>query len=94
MSHEKPHIVNYGFYILILLVLIAFTAVSVYVTTIDLGPLATFTALALASIKSILVLMYFMHLKFDQPIYRIMFILVIAIFIVVIMITFSDYIFR
>jgi cytochrome c oxidase subunit 4 len=94
MSEEKHHIVPYGFYIFILFALISFTLVSVYVTTIDLGQWSVFTALALATVKSVMVLLYFMHLKFDKPIYRIMFFLVLAVFIAVILITLLDYVYR
>ncbi|MFC1731060.1 cytochrome C oxidase subunit IV family protein [candidate division KSB1 bacterium] len=94
MSAEKPHITGYGFYIGILLVLLSFTAVSVYVTTIELGPLSTFTAMFIATLKSTLVLLYFMHLRFDKKIFIAMFLLVIAVFIAIILITFIDYIYR
>jgi cytochrome c oxidase subunit IV len=95
MEHEKPHIIPYRFYVFILLALIAFTAVSVLVTRINLGPLSTFTALALASIKSVLVLAYFMHLRFDKKIFAIMFGIVALVFIAILFFTVTfDYSFR
>ena len=95
MENEKHHIIPYRFYVFILLTLIAFTLVSVLVTQINLGPLATFTALALASIKSVLVLAYFMHLRFDNKIFAVMFSLVALVFIAIIFFTVTfDYSFR
>lgn len=93
-NNHQTHIIPYSFYLIILFLLISFTLISVFVTTIELGGLATFTAMSLAAFKSILVLLYFMHLKFDQGIFKIMFFIVLAIFIAVIFITMIDYIYR
>ncbi|MFT3740470.1 MAG: cytochrome C oxidase subunit IV family protein [Breznakibacter sp.] len=95
MSHDPSHhVVPYKTYGIILALLLVMTAISVAVTHIDLGAWGVFTALFLASIKSTLVLVYFMHLKFDSPFMRIM---VAAIFLVVgivVFITLLDYLFR
>lgn len=95
MSHDSSdHIVPYKTYGIILAILLVMTAISVAVTHIDLGALGMFTALLLASVKSTLVLIYFMHLKFDSPFMRIM---VTAIFLVVgivVFITLLDYLYR
>ncbi len=88
------HIVPYKTYLYVLGALIALTLVSVGAIHIQFGSLTIFVALLLASIKSALVLTYFMHLKFDNKILQI---LVPAIFILVglvIFITFLDYNFR
>jgi len=93
-KRNKTHIVSYKVYLITLVGLIALTLISVGVTYIQLANLTIFTALLLASIKSTLVLIYFMHLKFDN---RILQILVAAVFILialVILITFLDYNFR
>lgn len=93
-ENEKHHIVSYKTYIYVLLALIVLTILSIEVTSIELGTLTVTVALLLASLKTGLVLYYFMHLKFDQRIYQIMVIGVIAIFIIVIVITFLDYFYR
>ena len=94
MEQEKQHIVTYRTYVYVLLVLIALTIISVAVTSIELGPLTVTVALVLASVKGVLVLTYFMHLKFDHKIFAIMVIGIFAIIIVVILITFLDYYYR
>ena len=94
MENEKHHIVPYKTYIFVLLGLLLLTAVSVAVTSIELGTLTVMTALVLASIKCILVFAIFMHLRFDQPIYGIMVGGVILLIIIVLLITFLDYYFR
>ena len=93
-EHNDHHIVSYKTYIYILLTLIALTFISIGVTSIELEALTVTVALLLATIKTCIVLWYFMHLKFDQKIYLIMVIGVIVIFIVVILITLIDYIYR
>ena len=65
MSNEsQPHIVKYKTYFFVLLALLFFTFLSVSITQIDVGGLAIVGALVLASLKSSLVLWFFMHLKF------------------------------
>lgn len=90
----KHHIVSYKTYLYILVALLILTGLSVAVTSVELGPLAVTVALLLASTKSALVLIYFMHLKFDNKLFAIMVGLVLFVFVVVVVITFLDYLFR
>ena len=94
MSEEKHHIVSYKTYVLILLALLALTFASIGIVNIELGELTVAGALLFATIKSCLVLTYFMHLKYDKPYIKIMVGFVFAIFVVVIIITFLDYLYR
>lgn len=94
MENAKHHIVPYYTYVIILMLLLSFTFLSVAITNIELGSYTVAGALILASIKSTLVLTYFMHLKFDKPYLRIMVGFVFAVFLVVIGITFIDYFYR
>jgi len=68
--------------------------VTVGVTRVELGALTVTIALLIASIKATLVLLYFMHLKFDKKIYAVMVSGVLFIFTIVLIITFFDYYFR
>ena len=72
MSDTERHIVPYRTYGLILFLLLILTSITVLVTQIELSTWSTVVALTLAGLKTSLVLAIFMHLKFDQPIYRIM----------------------
>lgn len=94
MSNEKHHIVPYRLYVIVLLALLALTFASIAITDIELGEYTVAGALLFAVVKSILVLTYFMHLKYDKPYIRIMVAFVFAIFVVVIVITFLDYLYR
>lgn len=94
MSDTTHHIVPYRTYGLILLLLLVLTATSVAVTQIELTKWSTAVALLIASTKSAFVLAIFMHLKFDQKIFRVMAILIILLLVSVIIVTFLDYAFR
>lgn len=93
MEKEK-HILSYRSYIVILVLLLLFTSLSVLITQIELGSYSVAGALIFASLKSALVLAFFMHLKFDKPYIKIMVGFVIAVFLALILITFLDYHFR
>jgi len=93
-NNGKPHIVSYKTYGLVLLALIILTFISVAITHIDLGPLTVSGALLLASIKTLLVLMIFMHLKFDSKILTVMFLFILFSLVSIIIITFLDYLYR
>lgn len=94
MNEHKTHISSYGSHLLVLLILIALTAVTVAITSVQLGAFNTTAAMIIASTKAAIVLLYFMHLKFDDKIFRFMVTLVLAIYAVVIVITFFDYLYR
>jgi cytochrome c oxidase subunit 4 len=91
---QHTHIVKYKTYVYVLIALLLMTFVSVAVTEIDLGPYTVTMALLLASIKSVLVLLIFMHLKFDKKFYGIMVASVFLLLACVIVITFMDYLYR
>jgi len=93
MENEKHHIVPYRTYAIILLILLVLTFLSVAITHIDLGSWSVTGALAFASVKSALVLIYFMHLKFDELYIRVMVGGVFVLFAAVLIVTLLDYIF-
>jgi cytochrome c oxidase subunit 4 len=93
-EHHKNHVVPYKTYGFVLAGLIAFTLLSVAVTQIYLGPLSVFVALLLAGLKTTLVFMYFMHLKFERRTYIILVVFVLVLYVAVIVVTMLDYIFR
>ncbi len=94
MSEHKNHISTYKAQIVVLLSLIILTVLTVVITSVHLGPYNTAAAMVIASVKAAIVLLYFMHLKFDEKIYRFMVTLVLAIYAVVVIITFFDYLYR
>ena len=94
MEKEKHHIVPYKVYFYILIALITLTFMSIGITKINLGGYSVLGALVFSTIKSVLVLTWFMHLKFDQPFLRFMVGFVALVFLAIIFITFLDYYYR
>lgn len=94
MENSTHHIVPYRVYLVILAILITMTGISVAVTQIDLGPVTIAVALLLATVKSAFVLIYFMHLKFENRMFTFMVAGVTLLTGIVIFVTFLDYLFR
>ncbi len=93
-KQSENHIVPYKIYLYVLAGLIMMTLISVGVTKINLGSFSIFAAILLASIKSGLVLTFFMHLKFDNKLLQILVTSVFVLVALVLFITFLDYNFR
>jgi cytochrome c oxidase subunit 4 len=68
MSH---HVVPKKTYFFVFAVLIVLTIVTTEVAFVDLGPLNTFTALAIATVKMLLVVLFFMHVRQSAPLTKI-----------------------
>ena len=93
-SAHVQHTVSYASYLLIWLGLISFTAITVAVAGIDLGRWVILTALGIASVKSILVLAIFMHLKFEDRVFRAFLTVALITLAIFIAMTFFDYAFH
>ena len=61
----SAHIVPKKTYYAIFAALMVLTAVTVWISSIDLGALNTVAALAIAGTKAVLVVMFFMHVKYS-----------------------------
>jgi cytochrome c oxidase subunit 4 len=94
MSEAKQHIVSYQSNFLVLIALLCLTMLTVAITSVELGPWNVTAALFIASLKVTLVLTYFMHLKFEHLILRMMVMMVALVFTALIVITFIDYLNR
>lgn len=94
MENEKHHITPYNVYVKILILLLFLTAITILVTYVELGPLSVTVALGIASLKVFIVLAYFMHLKFDDKMFRIMVAGIFLLLFLIIVVTFIDYTFR
>ena len=91
---ETKHINGYGVYVLVWVALIALTSLTVSVVGVDLAQYTLFIALTIAAIKSYLVITIFMHIKFDDPIFKLFIIVSILTLFVIFVLTFVDYSFR
>lgn len=62
----SEHIVPVRVYIAIFAALMILTAATIFVATFNLGPLNTIVALAIAVSKAILVILFFMHIRYSS----------------------------
>jgi cytochrome c oxidase subunit 4 len=88
---EETHVIEYGKYILIWMSLLAFTGITVSVAGINLGNWTIVIALLIASVKSWYVLNYFMHLRYEDVVFRIFISVALLTFGIFIAFTFIDY---
>ena len=80
---HQHHITPVKSYFNILGILLVLTVLTVVVAQFDFGFLNTIIAMAVASLKAYYVLAYFMHLKYDDKFYLVLFFL--SIFFVVLL---------
>ncbi|MFK5857039.1 MAG: cytochrome C oxidase subunit IV family protein [Bacteroidota bacterium] len=93
---HTEHITSYAEHFGTWVSLILLTAMTIFISVFraDLYTLTVATALFIASIKVLVVAYYFMHLKYDPKIYRIMILIVMALFAVFLIMLTIDYLTR
>lgn len=82
---QTVHILPLRLYLGIGLALLIMTVVTVAVAQVDLGAFNLVVAMAIATVKGSLVVLYFMHLRYDSKVYAMLFVvtlLLLASFIV------------
>ena len=89
-NHSAEHSVSYGTLIMVWIGLVALTSITVSVAGINFGSIALVIAMVIASTKSALVISYFMHIKFENKVYKVFISICMLIFIIMIVLTFSD----
>lgn len=74
--------------------LILLTAITVAASVMYPGKIGIAVAMVVTPMKATLILMYFMHLKFERPVFVIMFLVAVAILALVMGLTIVDYQYR
>jgi len=90
---SHPHKVTYAQNFLIWLSLVSLTGITVALAGIDIGRWIIVSALLIAGIKSVMVLNVFMHLRFEDKMFRVFALVAIATLAIFIILTFADYAF-
>lgn len=91
-EHEHHHhVVPPRIYVTILLALLVGTAATVGASFIDLGPMNPVIALAIAATKMILVVLFFMHVKYSTKLTKLTVGAGLFTFLVLVGMTLSDY---
>jgi len=92
-AHDE-HIVPNGTFILVWVGLLVLTAITVGASVWFPGAVGIGTALVVTPAKAALILMFFMHLKYEKPVFRWMFLAAVVILATVMGLTFFDYLYR
>ena len=70
---DAHHVPEDGYFIKVAVVLAVLTGLETSTYWVDLGPFATVTLLILMTIKFFMIILVFMHLKFDNKLFSSMF---------------------
>jgi cytochrome c oxidase subunit IV len=90
-QHHGP---SYGLLITVWAVLVLLTMISVYSSGLPFGRLGVLIAILITPLKAWLVLYYFMHLKYEPDIFKIIFIITVVTIAVFMGLTFTDVYYR
>lgn len=94
---EKPeptHIIPYQTFIIVWVVLLLLTGATVTVAQFHFGALNIWIALGIATLKSALVIAFFMHMKDETPLFKLALLATLAILAIFIGLTFFDVLYR
>lgn len=94
MAHDGPHIVPKSVLLKVFGGLIVLTALTVAAAYVPLGPLDVPVAVAIAVVKAGLVVLFFMHLKYDNSVNALTFTIGTIFVVVFVAITLLDTAFR
>jgi len=91
MTHTTHHIEPQKIYFGVFGALMVFTAVTVWASMVDLGPLSIVVALVIAVCKALLVVLFFMHVRYSRPLTQIVVAGGVLWLIILLVLTLSDY---
>jgi len=93
-EHASHHIVSPAQYAMVFATLLACTALTVFAADINLGVFNPIIALAIASFKGVIVILFFMHVKYQSRLIKVTVGTGFFMFLVLVTMTLSDYISR
>jgi cytochrome c oxidase subunit 4 len=93
-EHAEHHIVTPKTYAIIFVTLLSLTGITVWAAFINLGILNPIVALAIASTKAVIVILFFMHVYFQSKLVKMTVAAGFFTFLILITMTLSDYISR
>ncbi len=86
------HISSVKLYVGIWLALMVFTVLTVFAATLDLGVFNPIVALAIATTKAVLVVLFFMHVKYaHEKLTKLVIVTAIFFFLILLALTMADY---
>jgi cytochrome c oxidase subunit 4 len=88
----SEHISSVKLYVVIWLTLLVCTGLTVYAATIDLGLFNPIVALAIATTKAILVVLFFMHVKYaHEKLTKMVIVTAVFFFLILLALSMADY---
>jgi cytochrome c oxidase subunit IV len=88
----SEHISSVKLYVSIWIALLIGTGLTVFAATIDLGPFNPIIALAIATTKAILVVLFFMHVKYaHEKLTKLVIVAAIFFFLILLALSMADY---
>ncbi len=94
MNRDNKNTAGFKTYFIVWLCLITFTAITVTVASLGMGKYGSLTSVFIASLKATLILLFFMHLKYERFLIKAMLLVTIFTIAVIIGLTFFDIGFR
>ena len=91
---EKPHVLPDGLFVMVWAALLVLTAITVGGSVFFPGKIGILVAMIVTPVKATLILMYFMHLKYEKKAFTTMFLVAVGILSVFIGLTLFDYLLR
>ena len=91
----SEHTVSSKTYYAIWILLLILTVVTAWIATIDLGPFNTIVALAIATIKASVVVLFFMHVKYaSEKMTKVVIVSALFWMLILLMLSLTDYTWR
>jgi cytochrome c oxidase subunit 4 len=90
----SEHIVSPKTYVAVFLSLLFFTGLTYSIALIDLGPFNPLVAIVIAMIKSMLVILFFMHVKYSPKMTKVAIISGLFFLLILLALSMTDYISR
>lgn len=94
MTEHVEHKTGVGVFLAVWLALLVFTGITVGVSFLDLGPLNPVIALVIATTKALLVILFFMEIRFSSKITKVVVVSGIFFLFLLLGLTMSDYMTR
>jgi cytochrome c oxidase subunit 4 len=94
MNEQAHPAIGYWVFFAVWVLLLALTAITVAVSQVHLGALNIWAALGIASLKSALVIFFFMHLKYERRIFKSFLLIALVTLALFIGFTFFDVLYR
>lgn len=94
MNEQEHPVIPYRTFVTVWVVLLALTAATVVISGVHLGALNIWAALGIASVKSALVIFFFMHLKYERLLFKLCLLVALVTLALFIGLTFFDVLYR